>query len=106
VHAPEPALRPAARRLRNGPRQRDRMTVRARIREFIIESFFVDDFSDDDSFLRNSIIDSLGMLELVAFLEKEFGIKVSDAELVPENLDTLAKVCAFVERKKVVGTAA
>jgi len=82
------------------------MTVRARIREFIIESFFVDDFSDDDSFLRNSIVDSLGMLELVAFLEKEFRIKVSDAELVPENLDSLAKVCAFVERKKVVGTAA
>ncbi len=82
------------------------MTVRARIKEFIIESFFVDDFSDDDSFLRNSIVDSLGMLELVAFLEKEFRIKVSDAELVPENLDSLAKVCAFVERKKVVGTAA
>jgi len=82
------------------------MTVRARIREFIVESFFVDDFSDDDSFLRNSIVDSLGMLELVAFLEKEFRIKVSDAELVPENLDSLAKVCAFVERKKIVGTAA
>jgi acyl carrier protein len=82
------------------------MIVRARIREFIVESFFVDDFSDDDSFLRHSIIDSLGMLELVAFLEKEFGIKVSDAELVPENLDSLTKVCAFVKRKKVVGTAA
>jgi acyl carrier protein len=82
------------------------MTARARIRGFIVESFFVEEFSDDDSFLRNSIIDSLGMLELVAFLEKEFGIKVKDSELVPENLDSLVRVCAFVERKKLVGTAA
>jgi acyl carrier protein len=82
------------------------MTARARIKGFIVESFFVEEFSDDDSFLRNSILDSLGMLELVAFLEKEFGIKVSDPELVPENLDSLARVCAFVERKKLVGSAA
>jgi acyl carrier protein len=82
------------------------MSLRARIRGFIVASFFVDDFSDADSFLRSRIIDSLGMLELVAFLEKEFGIKISDVELVPENLDSLAKVCAFVERKLLIGTAA
>jgi len=82
------------------------MSMRARIRRYIVESFFVDDFSDQDSFLRNSIVDSLGMLELIAFLEKEFGIKITDAELVPENLDSLAKVCAFVERKRPIGTAA
>jgi acyl carrier protein len=82
------------------------MNPRDRIRAFVIESFFVDDFSDEDSFLRNGIIDSLGMLELIAFLEKEFGIKITDAELVPDNLDSLARVCAFVERKRAVGTAA
>ena len=80
--------------------------IRARIRGFIVDSFFVDDFSDDDSFLRKSIIDSLGMLELIAFLEEEFGIKITDAELVPENLDSLARVCAFVEKKRQLGTAA
>jgi acyl carrier protein len=82
------------------------MNTRARIRRFIVESFFVDGFSDEESFLRNSIIDSLGMLELVAFLEKEFGIKIADTELVPENLDSLARVCAFVERKQLAGTTA
>jgi acyl carrier protein len=82
------------------------MNPRDRIRAFVIESFFVDDFSDEDSFLRNGIIDSLGMLELIAFLEKEFGIKITDAELVPENLDSLARVCAFVERKRQLGSAA
>ena len=84
----------------------ERMSTRARIRAFIVESFFVDVFSDEDSFLRSGIIDSLGMLELIAFLEKEYSIKIRDAELVPENLDSLAKVCAFVERKRLVGTAA
>jgi acyl carrier protein len=82
------------------------MSPRLRIRQFIVESFFVDDFSDEDSFLRNGVIDSLGMLELITFLEKEFGIKITDAELVPENLDSLARVCAFVERKRQLGTAA
>jgi acyl carrier protein len=82
------------------------MTPRLRIRQFIVESFFVDDFSDEDSFLRNGVIDSLGMLELITFLEKEFGIKITDAELVPENLDSLARVCAFVERKRQLGSAA
>jgi acyl carrier protein len=82
------------------------MNARARIRRFIVESFFVDVFSDEESFLRNSIIDSLGMLELVAFLEKEYGIKIADTELIPENLDSLARVCAFVERKQLAGTTA
>jgi acyl carrier protein len=82
------------------------MSPRVRIKGFIVESFFVDDFSDAESFLRSGIIDSLGMLELVAFLEKEFGIKIADVELVPENLDSLARVCAFVERKRLIGNAA
>jgi len=82
------------------------MSSRARIRGFIVESFFVDDFSDTESFLGNSIIDSLGMLELVAFLEKEFGITIADTELIPDNLDSLARVCAFVERKRLIGNAA
>ena len=76
------------------------MNSRARIRRFIVESFFVDDFSDEDSFLRNGVIDSLGMLELITFLEKEFGIKITDAELVPENLDSLDNLSRFIERKQ------
>ena len=65
-----------------------------------MDSFFVDGFADDESFLKSGIIDSLGMMDLVAFLEKEFGVSVTNAELVPENLDSLANLCAFVERKR------
>lgn len=82
------------------------MNPRARIRQFIVATFFVDDFSDDESFLRSSIIDSLGMVELVAYLEKEFDIKITDTELIPDNLDSLARACAFVERKRRIGTSA
>jgi acyl carrier protein len=82
------------------------MSVRDRLRQFIVDTFFVDRFSDDESFLRSGIIDSTGMMELVAFLEREFAIKVADKELVPENLDSLARVSAFVERKQGATNAA
>jgi acyl carrier protein len=80
------------------------MSPRERIRGFIVDSFFVDGFSDEESFLRSGIIDSLGMLDLIAFLENEFGITITDGELVRENLDSLAKVCVFVERKRLTLT--
>ncbi|MFP2932348.1 acyl carrier protein [Pyxidicoccus sp. 3LG] len=76
------------------------MSTRERIRTFIVDTFFVDDFADDDSFLRKGLIDSTGMMELVAFLEQDFGLKLEDRELVPENLDSLSRVVAFVERKQ------
>ncbi|QSQ27634.1 acyl carrier protein [Pyxidicoccus parkwayensis] len=76
------------------------MSTRERIRGFIVDTFFVDDFADDDSFLRKGLIDSTGMMELVAFLEQDFGLKLEDRELVPENLDSLSRVVAFVEKKQ------
>jgi len=73
--------------------------VRERIRSFIVETFFVDGFSDEEPFLSGGIVDSMGMLQLVTFLQEQFGIEILDGELVPENLDSLARATAFVERK-------
>lgn len=70
------------------------------IRRFISDTFFVDSFAADASFLKNGIIDSTGVLELVAFLEETFAIKVEDTDLIPENLDSIAQVIAFVQRKQ------
>jgi acyl carrier protein len=70
------------------------------VRTFISNSFFVDDFRDEDSFLQNGIIDSTGMLELVAFLEETYELKIEDTELIPENLDSVSNVCRFIERKR------
>jgi acyl carrier protein len=76
-----------------------------RIREFIIRTFLFGSkdsrLADGDSFLETGIIDSTGMLELVSFIESEFGIEVGDTELIPENLDSIERLAAFIEKKKV-----
>jgi acyl carrier protein len=74
-----------------------------KIRQFIIETFLFDTdeaaLDDDVSLLDLGIIDSTGVLELVAFLEEEFGIEVKDEELVPENLDSISNLAAYIEKK-------
>lgn len=78
------------------------MELRDQIHHFIVTNFlFEEDAELDDitSFLEAGIIDSTGILELVTFLEETFDIRVDDDELIPENLDTLANVVHYVERK-------
>ena len=53
-----------------------------------------------DRLLENGILDSLGILDLVAYLEGEFAITVSDEELLPEHFESLERLTAFVERKR------
>ena len=75
-------------------------TIKSRVKDFIVENFLFGDASqapaDDTSLIENDIIDSTGVLELVAFIEEEFGIAMSDADIVPANLDSLSRVAAFV----------
>ncbi len=78
------------------------MDAKRSIRSFITDNFFVDEFADEDSFLNTGIVDSLGLLQLVGFVEEEFGITVADTELVPDNLDSVTRVATFVERKLAV----
>ncbi len=59
-------------------------------------------FHDGISFIDGGIIDSVGVLELVAFLEETFGFRVEDEELVPENLDSVDKLVTYVDLKLAV----
>lgn len=81
------------------------MSVDERIKSYILENYlFTDDQSmlgSDDSFLQKNILDSTGMLEVIYFLEDEFGIKVQDDEMIPENLDSVNRIAAFLARKGV-----
>ena len=74
------------------------------IREFIVSNFLFgqggDGLTDDQSFLETGIIDSTGMLELVSFIEQQYGISVADSELLPENLDSLHNLSQFIARKR------
>ena len=72
------------------------------VRTFIIENFLFgrsEGLTDEQSFLDTGIIDSTGILELVAFLEKTYGIHVNDEELVPENLDSINNISKFLASK-------
>lgn len=75
------------------------MNYSSEVRSFISNEFIVDGFEDEASFLQTGVIDSVGMMQLVAFLERRFGIKIEEMELIPENLDSVVNVCRFVERK-------
>ncbi len=72
------------------------------ITAFIHENFVFDDdvdLSESESLLDAGLIDSTGVLELVAFLEEAFQIEIEDADIIPENLDSIAAVHGFVQRK-------
>ena len=75
----------------------------AKIRAFMFENFLFDgkddELENDASFLDQGIIDSTGVLELVEWLEDEFGIQVDDEELIPENLDSVDQLNAFINKK-------
>ena len=76
--------------------------IESAIRTFITDTFLFqggETVSDTASFLETGLIDSTGILELVAHIEEKYGFKVGDDELVPENLDSVANLAAFVVRK-------
>jgi acyl carrier protein len=77
--------------------------MRQELRQFIIDNFLFGQnnasFSDQDSFLEKGIIDSTGVLELVEFLQNRYGIYVRDQDLIPENLDSIDNLVAFIQRQ-------
>lgn len=78
--------------------------LRDQIRAFILENYlFTDDTSAldlDASLLERGIVDSTGMLEIIFFIEEQLGVKVKDEEMIPENLDGVNRIAAFVEAKR------
>lgn len=78
-------------------------SIEIQLREFIVENFLFGDTSRpvtaSMSLIENDLIDSTGILELVAFMEERFGFTVADHEIVPDNLDSLDKITAYVSAK-------
>ena len=73
------------------------------IRTFVIETFLFgqdNGLTNEISFLEQGIVDSTGVLELVAHLEKTYGIKVKDEELIPDNLDSIDAIAGFLAKKR------
>lgn len=81
--------------------------VGPRIRAYLIEHFPTArnrTLGEDDHLLANGILDSLGVLDLVAYLEQEFGIVVADEDLIPEHFQTLRHLATFVEERRGVSS--
>jgi acyl carrier protein len=80
------------------------MQVKESVRQYILKNYlFSTDESalkDDVSLMQAGVIDSTGVLELIMFLEEQFGVKVADEEMTPENLDSVERIVAFVGRKR------
>jgi acyl carrier protein len=73
------------------------------LRAFVLDNFLFgqneDRLTNDTSFLEAGIVDSTGLLELIGFIERTYGVRLADDELVPDNLDSLNRLAAFVSRK-------
>ena len=81
-----------------------RAETERKVRKFIAENFLYREdraaVADGESLIGAGLIDSTGVLELVAFLEGEFALRMADAEIVPENLDSIRAIVGFIEGKR------
>lgn len=78
--------------------------TKAELRQYIQDNFIMGSngtkVADGDSFMELHILDSTGFLELISHLEETYGFSVKDEEMIPENLDSLNAIEAFVARKR------
>ena len=92
------------------PRTMDQTAIVARTRAYVQETFlymrpgFV--LGDQDSLLQRGVIDSMGVMELIAFLRDEFGIAVADEDITEANLGTLADIAHYVSTQRGNGNGA
>lgn len=84
--------------------QSDSLQIEEHIRDFVARNLLYSEdgftYADDASFLQEGIIDSLGVLELVAFTEKTFGVKVDQKEVTPAHFDSVTRLAAFIREKR------
>jgi acyl carrier protein len=81
--------------------------IRLKILDFLKSNFFVDPQSraieDTDSFLEKGIIDSTGVLEVINFIQTDFGFEIPDADILPENLDSIRNLVSYISKKMPSG---
>jgi acyl carrier protein len=80
--------------------------IQAELTDFIVTNYLFGDVTraprNDDALVEEGIIDSTGIMELIEFLESHFGVEVSEAEMVPQNLGSISSLTEFVMSKRSV----
>jgi acyl carrier protein len=82
--------------------------ISGRVKEFLREEILVDDASmelSDQTPLLKGLVDSLGLLQVVEFLEAEFQIEVDESDIIADNLGSIAQIETFVTRKSSLADA-
>jgi len=86
------------------------MEIKAQIRKHVAHNLLFSDngfeYADDDSFLQEGIVDSVGVLDLVLFVEETFGVTVDDQEITPDNFDSVNKLASYIRSKVDIQHAA
>jgi acyl carrier protein len=79
------------------------MAILEKLEQFLLSEIAVDlgkkSLAPDDDLLEQGIIDSMGIMKLITFMEETFGIGIEDDDIIPENFQSLASMVAFVEQK-------
>jgi acyl carrier protein len=77
---------------------------KAKIKEFIMTEVNPDHnlegLGDDEPLVDSGIIDSLGILKIMAFLDEEFGVDLSDQQITPDNFKNITSICSLIETNK------
>jgi acyl carrier protein len=77
--------------------------IESRIRDYVADNLLFSGngfmYADDASFLNEGIVDSVGVLELILFVQEAFSVNVDDAEVTPDNFDSVANLAAYIRRK-------
>lgn len=80
------------------------MSVQENIKKFLLTEIAADlgkeSLSSDEDLLEQGIIDSMGIMSLIEFMEANFNISIDDQEIIPENFQTIRNMEKFVEQKK------
>jgi len=75
-------------------------TLKHFIKEELVPNFDTDELKENESLLERGVIDSMGIMKLLAFIEEKFQVKVSDEELLPENFETLSAIAELILHKQ------
>jgi len=82
------------------------MSIQETVMNFISENILFSDngypYKLEDSFLEKGIVDSMNVMEIVAFVEETFGVVIKDSDIVPLNFDSIANITKFIESKQSV----
>jgi len=77
-------------------------SIKNKMEDYILSQFLHDPdypLGDDEALITGGLIDSFSLAQISVFIENEFNVYIPDTDLTVENMDTLAQICAAIERR-------